>query len=227
MGRSEDSPGNGKANFGRGRGPVSAAIEESVFTGLSSFDRGTFANHRPSHPAMKPTILCVAALLAAASPLIKAATPTPAAAARTEVVFVDPAKFTDVRDSYTTTDNGRDYILDELRSYTIDRAERLIPAGDKLFISVTDVDLAGDFEPWHHGGWDQVRIVKDIYPPRISLSFRVTDASNRVIKEGKRELRDTAFMMNVPSTSDNDPRRYEKQLIADWLSQEFSDLKKQ
>ncbi len=176
---------------------------------------------------MKPVMLLMTALIAAA-PLSKAATatPKPTAPERAEVVFVAPEKFTDVRDSYTGTDSGRDAILDELRTYMLDESRRFLPEGDKLFISVTDVDLAGDYEPWRGPRWDDVRIVKDIYPPRIDLSYRLVDASGQVVKEAKCELRDLAFLMKITTTFRDDPLRHEKTLIDDWFRSEFHGLRK-
>lgn len=171
---------------------------------------------------MKPTTLLLAAVFAAL-PLVKAASPTPAP--RAEVVFVAPEKFTDVRDSYTSSDAGRDGILDQIRDYMLDEAKRFLPEGDKLFVSVTDIDLAGDFEPWRGPRWDDVRIVKDIYPPRINLSFRLTDPTGKVIKEGKRNLSDLSFMMKITTTFRDDPLRHEKTLIDDWFRDDFGSLK--
>ena len=42
-----------------------------------------------------------------------------------------------------------------------------------LDIKVTDIDLAGNFEPWHGPQSDQVRITNGLYPPRIAIEFRV------------------------------------------------------
>lgn len=177
---------------------------------------------------MKPSLFLVAALMATA-PLTKAAatqTPTTAVPPQTEVVYVAPEKFTDVRDSYTGTDSGRDAILDELRTYMQDEGRRFVPAGDRLMISVTDVDLAGEYEPWRGPRWDDVRIVKDIYPPRINLSYRLTDAAGNVIKEAKCQLRDLAFMMRITTTFQNDPLSHEKTLLDDWFRSEFRDVAK-
>jgi hypothetical protein len=176
---------------------------------------------------MKPTMLFLAALMTA-MPLARAATqnPKPAASQRAEVVFVAPEKFTDARDSYTGTDSGRDAVLDQIRDYVMEEANRFIPAGDRLYVSITDIDLAGDFEPWRGPRWDDVRIVKDIYPPRIDLSYRLTDANGQVVKEGKRELRDLAFLMKITTTFRDDPLRHEKTLLDDWFRDEFRDLRK-
>jgi hypothetical protein len=175
---------------------------------------------------MKTVSLYFAAVLAVA-PLLSAATvsPKPAPVSRAEVVFVAPEKFTDVRDNYTGSDSGRDAVLDEIRDYIGQEAKRFLPEGDRLYVSFTDIDLAGDFEPWHGGQWDDVRIVKDIYPPRMSFSFRVADASGRVVKEGTRNLIDMTFLMRITATFRDDPLRHEKTLIDDWFRNEFRDLK--
>lgn len=177
---------------------------------------------------MKPTTLFAVAALVVAGPLAKAATPSPATtpAPRAEVVYVEPEKFTDVRRSYSASESDRDDILGQLREYFVEEGRRLLPEGNKVYITVTDVDMAGDFEPWHGARWDDVRIVKDIYPPKLNLSFRLTDASGNVLKEGSRMLRDLSFMYRMPVTFRDDSLKYEKTLIDDWFHSEFRDVLK-
>jgi hypothetical protein len=140
--------------------------------------------------------------------------------AHAEVVFLEPAKFTDVKDrdfgDYETTT-----YLENLRDHVLDRAKHAIPAGHKLAVTFTDIDMAGDFEPWRGPRFGDIRIVKDIYPPRIGLSFQLVDAAGHVVKSGSRELRDLAFLMKIPMGFRDDPMRHEKGLIDDWLRQEF------
>jgi hypothetical protein len=66
-----------------------------------------------------------------------------------------------------------------------------------------------------------VRVVKDIYPPRIDLRFRLTDADGRTLSEGERSLRDSAFLTRDGLDS-NDPLRFEKRLLDSWLRKEFA-----
>lgn len=143
-----------------------------------------------------------------------------------DVVFFEPEKFTDVRDGYMGSDQGRDATLVELKEYLVKRAVRGLAPGQKLSITITDVDLAGDFEPWRGSQWSDVRVVKDLYPPRITLAFRLTDADGTVSKEGKRDLRDLAFLMKITSGFRSDTLRHEKALLDDWLSVEFRAVKK-
>jgi hypothetical protein len=146
---------------------------------------------------------------------------------RVDVKYLEPTKFTDVRDSYPEgTDKGRDATLAELKSYLTRRAQMYVPEGCKLGITITDVDLAGDFEPWRGPQWDSVRVVKDLYPPAIKLTFQLVDADGKVVNSGQRDLRDLGFMMKITSGFRDDPLRHEKTLVDDWLSTEFRAPKK-
>jgi hypothetical protein len=146
--------------------------------------------------------------------------------ARADVTFFEPERFTDVRDTNHDSDRNRDAILRDLKTYLQERAEALVPQGTKLFVTITDIDMAGDFEPGRGAPRDDVRIVKQIYPPRIKLSFRLTGAKGEVLKQGDRELTNPNFMMELPQTFLSDPYRYEKTLIDDWLRSEMSSAKK-
>ena len=54
----------------------------------------------------------------------------------------------------------------------------------------------------------------------------LTEADGAVVKEGKRDLRDMAFMMKLTMGFRDDPLRHEKALLDDWLSAEFHRAKK-
>jgi len=150
---------------------------------------------------------------------IKNAAVAEAAAAKVEVEFVAPENFTDVKDALVATEKGRAYTIEQVRRYLVETAARHVPEGQHLKITVTDIDLAGDYEFWG-GGRADIRIVKAIYPPSIDLSFVVSDASGAVLQEGSRRLHDLAFQMRIDLRQD-DPLRYEKALIDDWLRDEF------
>ena len=168
-------------------------------------------------------LLSVLAGLAAISPVF-ASEPTAKTDDRTEVIFLHPENFSDVRDSYTGSDKGRDGILQQLKDYVVRRANAYVPAGQQLIITVTDVDLAGDFEPWRGPTMTDIRVVKDIYPPKIDLDYKLTGPGGKVVKEGKRQLRDLAFLMKL-SINRDDPLRFEKALLDDWLRADFPRVK--
>jgi hypothetical protein len=66
------------------------------------------------------------------------------------------------------------------------------------------------------------RIVREIYPPRMSLTFKRLDANGAVIDEGTRTLRNSGFLMSASSVGTSDPLRFEKNMIDDWIRREFS-----
>ena len=139
---------------------------------------------------------------------------------RADVTFVQPEKFSDVRDAYSPSEMGRNGILDQLRDYIVNRADHYLPEGQKLTILFTDIDLAGDFEPWRGGQNMDIRVVKDIYPPKMDFDFKLTDADGKVLKEGKRQLRDLMFMSKL-NLNTNDALHFEKTLLDDWFQKEF------
>jgi hypothetical protein len=146
------------------------------------------------------------------------------AASRVEVTFVDPDKFSDAADASRGSDYGRDGNLDILKEHLERRASRAIGEGQKLVVKITDVDLAGEVEPWRGPRLQDVRIVKEIYPPRIDLSFQLLDSAGAVVKEGTRHLTDMSFLMNV-SPIRKDARIYEENLLDDWIRAEFRSKK--
>jgi hypothetical protein len=145
--------------------------------------------------------------------------------ARTEVIFDHPENFRDVRDEFTPTDKGRDYILSEFREHLISRTANMIPDGYKLTVTFTDIKLAGDYEPWRGPQWDTVRIVKPIYPPYFKFTYQVTDPTGRVVRSGTESINDLDFQDRIVLDT-NDPLRYEKQILDDWARGALHDLKK-
>ena len=137
-----------------------------------------------------------------------------------KVNFADSDKFTDLTDSYSFPDRGREAYIKELTQFIEKRAESRLGGDLRLEVVITDVDMAGEFEPWHGARAQDVRIVKDLYPPRINLSFRLTRTDGTVVAEGNRRLRDLGFMYGS-RLGDSDPLRYEKQLIDSWIRKEF------
>src|SRR5580704_11045367 len=168
---------------------------------------------------MKTLRLLFAVFGLASGGALRAADTTPAP--RVDVVYVDPEKFTDVTDSFNSPDKGRDEHLSDLKEHIEKRANKYIPAGQHLALRITDVKMAGNFEPWRGPRFDDIRIIKDIYPPRINLEFKLTDANGKILKEGKRHLTDINFLSTINMYFPDDTLRYEKQLLDDWFRNEM------
>lgn len=159
----------------------------------------------------------LAAPLAAFALLFVSLVASAADDARVSVDWTDPAQFTELKHYHSHRDARPADWLEPLARHLRARAERVLPLGQRLEVTFTDVQRAGQYEPWHGPRWSDVRVVKDIYPPRIDLRFKLFDANGKMIREGTRKLRDPGFLTDSISTSDSDSLRYEKALLDRWL----------
>ena len=139
------------------------------------------------------------------------------------VAWADPATFTELRRSRNRWDSERGSWLTDLAKYMRKRAEAQLPAGERLQLTIVDIDRAGDYEPWRGPGQQDIRIIRDIYPPRMTVQYKRIDASGAVVAEGERKITDPAFLINAAPFNDTDPLRYEKRMIDSWLHREFRD----
>lgn len=137
------------------------------------------------------------------------------------VSWTDPAQFSDLRQSGNRWEARRGNWVQELALYLRKRADQRLPSGEKLDVTITDIRRAGQYEPWRGANFGSTRIVREIYPPRIELNFKLSSANGEVLAQGARKLTDLDFMRNASNVGSSDPLRYEKRLIDDWLNKEF------
>ncbi|MBK6333093.1 MAG: DUF3016 domain-containing protein [Thermomonas sp.] len=102
----------------------------------------------------------------------------------------DPATFAELRNSHNHYEAARGRWLTDLAEYLRKRAEPRLGSGERLELTIVDVHRAGDYEPWLLPNYQDTRIVRDIYPPRMTVQFRHPGADGRVIAEGERKLTD-------------------------------------
>ncbi|HEX9271024.1 MAG TPA: DUF3016 domain-containing protein [Candidatus Binatia bacterium] len=167
-------------------------------------------------------ILCQALLLTTLHGLGHAASADPEPVSRIAVVFVEPEKFIDARRADFKPNS--DALLDAIAKFMQEMGEETLPPDMNLDIRVTDIDLAGNFDPWHGPQSDHVRITNQLYPPRIALEFRVIGPRGQVIQGGKRNLTDLDYQLQTFCPMD-DYLRYEKDLLRHCFREEFGKLK--
>ena len=137
-----------------------------------------------------------------------------AQAASVEVEYVDARAF-DVRDGYTQTDSAREFYLAALARYMAERVAPRLPAGARLNVRITRLDLGGDYEA-RGPEISNIRIVRDVAPARVSLAFTVIASDGTVAASGVRTMSSTGYPVN-PRLEPGDPLRYVKALIDEWL----------
>lgn len=136
------------------------------------------------------------------------------------VSWTDPAQFIEIRHSRNRFEAVRGDWVREIAAYLREDTARHLPQGDRLDVTITDINRAGEYEPSDNGSYS-IRYMRDIYPPRINLRFKLTGADGTVLAQGARELTDPGYLTASLTLTDTDPLRYEKKLVDDWQRQEF------
>jgi hypothetical protein len=170
-----------------------------------------------SHRGTIAIFAALALWLGSIAPLAAAAA-TPAESS-VSVTYVNPEQFTENR-MYGRQDrfNRIDYLA-QLKAYLIKQGQAVLKPGQSLHVDITDIQLAGAYEPWHGSQWSYVRVMRDVYPPRIDLDFKLTDQDGNVLREGKRVLRDLDYLHSNLSlaAAEGAPLYYDKALLHRWL----------
>jgi len=155
--------------------------------------------------------------IAASAALLSLAAAAASAAGTVDVTFVDPDKFYDAGN----TKRDEPANLQIIEQHLKDLAERHLPDGQVLHISVLDVDLAGYMKPLA-GQAREVRVALKADWPRITLRYSL-EVNGAAVKSAEEVLSDVNFgrhgQMNVYSS--RDPLRREKQMLDNWFQVRF------
>ena len=156
-----------------------------------------------------PVLIALACALACMAPAARAA---PAAV---KVTFVHLERFTDEDFRYRFTPSERAAAVSELTGYIVRTAQSLLKPGQTLRIEILDFHRAAGYYDPLHGNAANVRILKDITPPRITLRYQMSGGGKP--QAGREMLTDMNYLMNPSARFSGDPFIYEKALLADWL----------
>jgi hypothetical protein len=135
--------------------------------------------------------------------------------AETVVSFIHPERFTDASLNGGFGPESEQPALTGIARYLESLGGRYLGSHQSLVIEVTNVDLAGQFEPWRKLAYD-VRVMRDIYPPRIALRYKLTE-EGQLMAEGEAKIVDINYLANPSVRLVQDPLRYEKAMLSDWF----------
>lgn len=141
------------------------------------------------------------------------------------VQWNDPATFTDITHSGNQWAARRGNWVHQLADHLRDSTEARLPEGERLEVTITDIRRAGTYEPWRGLQMQDVRIMREQYPPRMTLHFQRIGSDGNVIEAGERSLVDGAYLMRSSIIGSQDPLRYEKAMIDRWARSEFKDAR--
>lgn len=148
------------------------------------------------------TVLALPALAAEAGPVT--------------VEFPGAERYTDVRDRWARTAPERNLNLKALRRHLEKAAARRLPPGETLTLRFTDIDLAGDYNTPLTGPGQDIRVVTELYPPRLSFDWERRGADGAVLARGSESLRDLGFL-SLGVRHPNERLAFERRLLDGWL----------
>ena len=99
-------------------------------------------------------------------------------------------------------------------------ADRKLAASDSLQVEVLDIDLAGDFQPLRWASFSDVRVVRDIASPRMTLRY-TAKLGDRVVTGPEEQLSNMNFLSSHNHYSSGDRLRYEKPMLDTWFAKQF------
>lgn len=102
--------------------------------------------------------------------------------------------------------------VQSLSEYMADRLAEVLPEGERAEVHISDIRRAVRA---------QAAGAHDVVPPRIVLNYKRLTAKGKVIKSASRTLQDSSLQLKGQGKAD-DPLRYEKALIDDWVTREFN-----
>jgi hypothetical protein len=147
----------------------------------------------------------------------------PAIAGMVSVSFIRPGTYTDASLSADYGIKAEQSTLAEIGRYFESLGARYLEPQQVLTLEVLNVDLAGKFEWWRRIDYYNVRILRDVYPPRFTLHYRLVEGGRTLI-EGQETVVDPNYLANPAIYfSPSDPLRFEKAMLADWFRARFAD----
>lgn len=141
-------------------------------------------------------------------------------AATSEVIWSDYKNYRDIDEGNEGRKQFRERTFKEFEQHFAQLAVTL-PADHTLKITVTDVDLAGDINV---GGINRIRIVKQLYSPRMNFSYQLNDANGTTIQADEVVVKDMNFMSGNSLKYRNKTLGYEKKMLDEWFDKTFNAL---
>lgn len=138
-------------------------------------------------------------------------------AADVEVMWTNPGKYSDIDAGNEHKKHFKTRVFKKFEEHFAKLAMAL-PDEQKLVLDITNVDLAGDV---NFGGINRVRIIKDLYFPKMKFSYQLLDADRRVIKGEDVSIKDMSFLMHSRLKYNNQTLGYEKEMLDDWFRKTF------
>lgn len=132
-----------------------------------------------------------------------------------KIEWHEPKKYRDIKAVGEAQSRYEQRVFDTLTKNLNKTAENTLAPNQSLQMVVTDLDLAGDVRPTFGATSHDIRVIKDIYPPRITFSYQVKEG-DKILIEGEENLTDLSYRYTV-GKRDTKALTFETKLLNDWL----------
>lgn len=151
--------------------------------------------------------------------------PAMASAGTITAEYADVDDFTDFSVYGLSEERTLKIFQTELKDVLPSLAEKYLSEGETLVIRFTDIDMAGDIQPWRNTYNADIRYIEAVYPPRLKFTYTLTDSEGTVLEEGEESVSDLAFQMDTAASfrANSENFYYETDLLRDWMRKTFRD----
>lgn len=133
-----------------------------------------------------------------------------------KVEWQDPASYRDIKSSNELQSRFENRFFETITKNINKKAEKTLKPNQKLVMQVSDVDLAGDMRPTFGVTTGDLRVVKELYPPRMTFTYQILEGE-QVIMAGDEKLTDMGFMQRLNRVNER-PFQAETTMIDNWLT---------
>lgn len=144
------------------------------------------------------------------------AIPVSVFAGEAKVNWLEPDKYTDIRPSNESRDSFKERVFKEFNAMFLALAKKL-PDGYQMEVTVTDLDLAGDVNGMYSQFGRDIRVVKELYWPRMTFFYVLKNEKNEVVGSEKEDLKDMNFMSTIGIHSNRGSFEIEEKMLNDWF----------
>ena len=138
-------------------------------------------------------------------------------AGEVKVEYKDYKKFTDMKPASEARGSFEKRTMAGFDKIFADLAKQL-PEGYSWNVVVTDIDLAGDVNHMFTQTGQQIRVIKDVFIPRVNFSYTLLDQNKGVVVEEKDlKLKDMGFMSRISNTRVNESYGHERVMLERWF----------
>ncbi|MCA1930256.1 DUF3016 domain-containing protein [Rheinheimera sp.] len=149
--------------------------------------------------------------------MLSALVATTVAAGEVKVEYKDYKKFTDMKPANEPRGSYEKRTMASFDKIFADLAKQL-PEGYNWQVVVTDIDLAGDVNYMFTQTGQQIRVIKDIFIPRINFSYKLFDQNKVLVTENNElKLKDMGFMTRISNVRADQPYEHERVMLERWF----------